>query len=106
MQASRLNFILVQVHNEDMNGQRSQDIDDLIVLSFKFRLLHDCHHVSRQMESVQKKNGVFVSTQDNFNMVYEKLHELDSQIEDAANLQLVPGLQNLTLGIVMHISVP
>jgi hypothetical protein len=89
-----------------MNGQRSQDIDDLIVLSFQFRLLHDCHHVSRQMESVQNKKRVFVSTHDIFNMVYEKLHELDSQIENAANLQLVPRLQNLTLGIVMHISVP
>ena len=43
MQASLLNFILVQLQNKYMNRQCSQNIDDLIVFFFKFRLLNDRH---------------------------------------------------------------
>ena len=60
-----------------MNRQCSQDIDDLIVFSFKFRLFNDCQHVRRQMKSVQKKHGVLVSTDDTSYIVHEKLHKLN-----------------------------
>src|SRR3972149_6887402 len=104
MQASLLNFILVQLQNKDMDRQRSQDIDDLIVSSFKFRLLSHCRRIRRQMKSVQKKNSVLISTDDIFNIVHEELHKLNAQCENALNLQLVPRMQYLALGIVIYIS--
>ena len=45
------------------------------------------------MESIQKKNGLFVPTYDISYVVHEKLHKLNSQFENALNLQLFPRLQ-------------
>src|SRR5687767_5387550 len=105
MQASLLNVIFVHLQNEDMNRQCPQDIDDFSVFSFQFWVLNNCHYISRQMESVQKKNGALFSTQGISNIVYEKLHKLNAEFKKTPNLQLVPRLQNLALGIVIHISV-
>jgi hypothetical protein len=57
------------------------------------------------MESVQKKNSVLVSTDDVSYIVYEKLHKLNSQFENALNLQLLPRMQYLAFGIIVYNSV-
>ena len=90
MQASLLNFILIQLHNKDVNRQDSQDINDVVVVPFKFWVLNDCRRVGRQMESVQKKNSILVSTYSVLNVVCEKLHELNAHFGYALDLQLFP----------------
>jgi len=66
MQASLFNFILVQLQDKDVNGQRSQDLDGLIVFSQESRLPRFYRRVRRQMESVQKKHRILFPTDDLF----------------------------------------